>query len=307
MTFKSSLPTREVLATKSRGWGWRNKNQVKRITLHHCAGFKQSSINTLAYEENGASASLLVDDFEMVIINPPSVRFAYSDANNPSSIATVGIEMVNSAVGDKSGWPVSEKTIDNTVILCAEISLHYGLGTLVYGKNIFTHTQVSQLGTSCPGPFVLKRVNEIIRRANDLIRAGGVKQVERTSTTLWQGRVTANGGLNVRSGPGTNYNKIDAFAKGQVVNVEEEKDNWLRVSQQYQTWVSADFVKRIEEKKTYLVKVTGNGVNVRTEPWGRVVGAVYANEVFTVVDDSNKDFYKLKSGTYISKLYAKPM
>lgn len=41
-------------------------------------------------------------------------------------------------------------------------------------------------------------------------------------------RVTARSGLNVRSGPGTNYNKITAYSYGTTVKVYEIKNGWAK-------------------------------------------------------------------------------
>lgn len=66
------------------------------------------------------------------------------------------------------------------------------------------------------------------------------------NTVLWRGKVNT-AGLNVRSGPSTSYPRIDGLAKDTVVEVIQEKDNWLRLNRIVDSWVYAPYVTKIED------------------------------------------------------------
>lgn len=53
------------------------------------------------------------------------------------------------------------------------------------------------------------------------------------------GRVTASAGLNVRSGPGTQYDRLGALQLGSTVLYDDEQSGWLHV---IDGWVSAEYV-----------------------------------------------------------------
>lgn len=55
-------------------------------------------------------------------------------------------------------------------------------------------------------------------------------------------RVTAKSGLNIRSGPGTDYKKIGALNYGQVVNVTNIEDGWAKLAAP--GYVCADYLER---------------------------------------------------------------
>ncbi|MFL1432038.1 MULTISPECIES: SH3 domain-containing protein [unclassified Nocardiopsis] len=73
------------------------------------------------------------------------------------------------------------------------------------------------------------------------------EQVPAASTVWCRYKVSANGGLNIRSGPGTNYSIVGSLANGALVTASQNTTNGFR---QLGTnrWASS----------TYLVKQPGN-------------------------------------------------
>ncbi len=66
---------------------------------------------------------------------------------------------------------------------------------------------------------------------------GGLSKPPTTTRTA---TVTADSGLNVRSGPGTNYPIVDGLSKGSKVTVLEQSNGWCKIST---GWVSAEFLR----------------------------------------------------------------
>lgn len=272
---------------------------VTGVAIHHCASTNFTASYQFLQGSTGSSANFMISqDGNNVAAIVPTERASWANANYSKNHSTLTYELTNST--GSPTWKVSEATIAKLILMLVEAANFYGWKSYVRGVNFFLHSEVSQLGTSCPGPYVTSLADTIVSRTNQML--SGAKRPEKTSTTLWQGRVNVSS-LNVRSGPGTNYPVIDSFNLDQIVNIEEEKDGWLRVSQKYQTWVKADYIVKQVPQKDFLIKITGDVVNFRKSPWGQVLGTVKKGEVFTVVDDSHSGFYKLKSGVYVAKEY----
>ena len=53
------------------------------------------------------------------------------------------------------------------------------------------------------------------------------------------GRVNSNIGVNVRSGPGTNYGRVGGLGNNALVTIKEISSNWFRIDQ---GWVCADYI-----------------------------------------------------------------
>ena len=76
--------------------------------------------------------------------------------------------------------------------------------------------------------------------------------------------VTPSAGVNIRSGPGTDYGKVGAYAQGAVVAVLEERDGWGRTDM---GWVSMAYLELVETAQ----RVTDNGITIQQDiiPAGR--------------------------------------
>ena len=70
-------------------------------------------------------------------------------------------------------------------------------------------------------------------------------------------RVTPSIGVNVRSGPGTNYEKVTAYAQNTLVTVLETQDGWGRTDR---GWVSMDYLEAVDSRR-----VTDNGIVIRED------------------------------------------
>ena len=69
-------------------------------------------------------------------------------------------------------------------------------------------------------------------------------------------QVTPSVGVNIRSGPGTGYSKVGAYAQGTVVTVTATRDGW---GQTEKGWVSLDYLEAVEAAQ----RVTDNGLRIQ--------------------------------------------
>lgn len=67
--------------------------------------------------------------------------------------------------------------------------------------------------------------------------------------------------LNVRSGPGASFDKVNTVVMGSVLRVFESRDGWLKVSAGRDEWVSERFVTPVER-----ATVRSDTLNVRNGP-----------------------------------------
>ena len=67
--------------------------------------------------------------------------------------------------------------------------------------------------------------------------------------------------LNVRSGPGGSFEKVNTVTLGSVLRVFDARDGWLRISEGREEWVSDRFVHGVTR-----ARVKADTLNVRTGP-----------------------------------------
>lgn len=88
----------------------------------------------------------------------------------------------------------------------------------------------------------------------------------------YQVKVTANGGLNIRSGASTSYSRVGGYAKGSIVTVLAESNNFGKtnlgwISLAYTTRYTAVVKNEMAQKYTTgTYRVNANVLNVRTGP-----------------------------------------
>lgn len=129
------------------------------------------------------------------------------------------------------------------------------------------------------------------------------KEVTGMLTIIYEG----SDGVNYRTQP--NYEKASvagAVKKGTVLTVVGETGDFYKVKSGWYITKRADLVQFTQKETTKLAKIIykgSDGVNYRTQPNYKeesVAGVVHYGEVFTIVGEEG-DFWKLKSGVYLTK------
>lgn len=111
-----------------------------------------------------------------------------------------------------------------------------------------------------------------------------------SATSLSKAVVTA-GKLNVRNGPGTTYDVVDAVNKGEVVDIYDTKEGWKQI-EAGEKWVSGDYLEELQQGK-----ITVSALNVRSGPGTNHEAVEVLNEGAEVVIYENTDnWYRISSG-----------
>ena len=82
----------------------------------------------------------------------------------------------------------------------------------------------------------------------------------------YQVRITANGGLNIRTGASISYSKIGGYAKGSIVTILAESNGFGKTNR---GWISLAYTSRYTTAQKYTTgkhKVNASTLNVRTGP-----------------------------------------
>lgn len=108
------------------------------------------------------------------------------------------------------------------------------------------------------------------------VLADGIADGEIVQYEAWIGAVEPNVGLNVRTGPGTEYEVIAALQYGAQVHIVAEQDGWGQLASV--GWVCLDYVKRVDDLKMGdRVRVSSDavvyGTGTRWDSW--VYNAVF--------------------------------
>ena len=121
------------------------------------------------------------------------------------------------------------------------------------------------MATDCPG-FLMDYMGELNSVTDSRPSKNTTNNQHQEVST---GVVTANSGLNVRSGAGTNYSILGTIAKGQKVKIRGTVGKWYNIDYSSNGgWVSADYVK-VENNTPSTPTITNTSGN-----YGEVTASV---------------------------------
>lgn len=174
----------------------RDGHKIKKITVHHCAGIMSiEQIGT--FFKNGSrqvSAHYGIGNDGRIGQYVDEKNTAWTDGNWESNCTSVTIETSNSKTG--GDWKVGRKALKSLIKLVADIAYRNNLGTLVKGKNVTWHRMYAP--TTCPGNYLLSRMNYIVKEANKI-------NDKKRKLLYTVGSYKCLYPLNIRTGAGTNY------------------------------------------------------------------------------------------------------
>ena len=194
----SSLVNVVIPASESNFTYGRSGYNLRKITVHHCAGVM--SCESIGYlwqnPSRECSSHYGIGNDGRIGQYVDESNTAWTDSNWASNCSSVTIETSNCATG--GDWPVSDEALNSLIRLCADISIRNGLGLLVVGDNLTWHSMYA--ATECPGDYLRSRMQYIADEANKIISGGGGHKI--ATDGLW-GRDTT---LKIQEVLNVNYN-----------------------------------------------------------------------------------------------------
>lgn len=246
----------------------RSGSKINKIVIHHMATTNYDTVPGV-WKTRQASAHYGIGAKGEIRAYVDESNTAWHAGNWDVNISSIGIEHVNTT-GDPT-WLVAQATIDASARLCADIAKRYGLGNLVVGKNLFSHSDFS--ATACCGPYLKPRLQEIANKANAInygtstpppAPTGGLYRVRKN----WADAASQKGAFKDL----TNAKKIADTNAG--YSVFDDKGNKV-----YPNAAAVPVVK------TLTVQI--NGLNIRNKPSlsGAIVGSYNKGASWTLPKD----------------------
>ena len=141
---------------------------VKKLTPHHVAGV--ASVETLgeifAPTSRQASCQYGIGSDGRVGLYVYEKDRAWTSSNSANDSQAVTFELSNISVGGE--WPISDKVLEKFCQLAVDICLRNGIPELIYTGDETGNLTLHQMfaATSCPGPYFLRKLPEILSKIN---------------------------------------------------------------------------------------------------------------------------------------------
>lgn len=276
--------------------------KIDTITIHHmaCVGVTgKTCCDIFATPNRGASSNYCIGYKGDIACSAPENYRSWCSNSGTNDNRAVTIEVANSS-GDPK-WEISKESMNALLNLVTDICKRNGIKKLLWKNDKTLIGQVDKQNmtlhnwfapTGCPGPYLESKMGEIANNVN--ARLGSSEPDQNGGDEIYRVRKTWK---DVASQIGA-YKDYDLACKCADENpgyyVFNSKGKKL-----YPTTAPAN--------NDVIVKITADVLNVRKGPGTNypVVGVVYKNQVYTIVD--TEDLWgKLKSGFgWISLKYTK--
>lgn len=141
----------------------RSGRKIEMITIHHMAGVLSAKQCGRIFQGNRqASSHYGIGNDGEIAQYVDEANTAWANSNWNANCRAVTIETSNNKTG--GDWTVGDKALNSLIKLVADIAKRNNLGTLVKGKNVTWHRMYS--ATTCPGAYLLSKMDYIIEKAN---------------------------------------------------------------------------------------------------------------------------------------------
>ena len=229
----------------------RNGYKVCKITPHHMAGkLTAKRCGELFQDPNRqASANYGIGYNGEIYCYVDEDNRAYTSSNRANDCQAITIEVANSQNG--GDWPISDASWNSLVNLCVDICRRYGFRLEYDGTPNGSLTRHNMFAaTSCPGPYLESKFPELVKLVNARLEEQLQPAPEPTPETSTEGylvKVKADV-LNIRKGPGTNYDISGQIKDHGVYTIVAESDGtgaskWGKLKSGA-GWISLDYVER---------------------------------------------------------------
>ena len=226
----------------------RSGYKICKITPHHMAGkLTAKRCGELFQNPNRyASANYGIGYNGEILCYVDENDRAYTSSNRVNDCQAITIEVANSQNG--GDWPISDASWNSLVNLCVDICRRYGFRLEYDGTPNGSLTRHNMFAsTSCPGPYLQGKFPELVEVVNARLEGQPEPAPAPTPTEGYLVKVKVDV-LNIRKGPGTNYDMAGQIRDHGVYTIVAESDGqgaskWGKLKSGA-GWISLDYVER---------------------------------------------------------------
>lgn len=226
----------------------RNGYKICKITPHHMAGkLTAKRCGELFQDPNRqASANYGIGYNGEIYCYVDEDNRAYTSSNRANDCQAITIEVANSQNG--GNWPISDASWNSLVNLCVDICRRYGFRLEYDGTPNGSLTRHNMFAaTSCPGPYLQGKFPELVKLVNARLEEQPAPEPKPETSTNYLVKVKADV-LNIRKGPGTNYDISGQIKDHGVYTIVAESDGtgaskWGKLKSGA-GWISLDYVEK---------------------------------------------------------------
>ena len=282
---KSSLVQVNVPAYEGNFTYGRSGRKIEAITIHHMAGVLSTEQCGKIFQRVGryGSSHYGIGNDGKIGQYVDEENTAWTNSNWDSNCKSVTIETSNCENG--GNWRVSDNALNSLIKLVADIGNRNNLGTLVKGKNVTWHSMFTS--TSCPGAYLLSKMDYIISEANKINSGDEPKP---TTTGRKVGDTVTINGVYVSSDSTEKLNPL--YTRGTITRIIKGARNPYLIDNGNLGWTNDSCITSEDIKKGYSVGdvVNINGVYVSSTSSDKLVPAITRGTITRIIKGARNPY-----------------
>ena len=179
----SRLTNKYIVASPNNYMRGRGGYKVCKITPHHmaCLWSAERCAQSFQVEGRMASANYCIGSDGTIVCNVDEENRAWTSSNYYNDCQSITIEVANETCAPN--WTISTKAWNALVNLCVDICKRYGFRLNYTGNANGSLTEHRMFAsTSCPGPFLHDRMNQLAKEVNARLDGSSVNVSTPTAT-----------------------------------------------------------------------------------------------------------------------------
>ena len=280
----------------------RDGSPIKKITIHHMAAnlsIEQCG-DVFAPTSRGASATYGVGTDGRIGQYVDEAFRPWTSGSYENDKQAVTIEVANDQIG--GNWHVGNVAIEATINLCVDICKRNGISKLIFTGNASGNLTMHKYfqATACPGRYLESKFPYIAEEVNKRLNGGSTTVKPPTSSQNGNTVKIVNDAIYVLNGPGPNYGIVQTVYKNEVFTIVDTNNGYGKLKSGL-GWIYLGYTKPVttnsSQSNAYTVKIVNAAIYIldAANVNANIVGTVYKNEVYTIVEVQN-GYGKLKSG-----------
>lgn len=243
-----------------------------KIFVHHMAGVMSPLQCDKALRSRGVSTHYGIGSDGSIGSFVDEAQTAWAVGSRYWNQRSISIEVSNDG-GERTGWHVSDKALQATIKLVADIATRWGYKAVTFTGNtdgvLCAHKWVA--GTACPGSYLYSKFNYIATEATKLMqKGGGAMQAtyNATDAQLWQ-IVDAGGGfVKIKNKAGTVLDikggSLEPMKNGRTVQAYKDNGTDAQLWRMVESPVGGvRFFAKLDER--FCLDVKGGAINKRAQ------------------------------------------
>lgn len=233
----------------------RSGYKICKFTPHHMAGkLSAERCGELFQNPNRcASSNYGIGNDGTIVCYVDEDNRAYTSSSKNNDCQAITVEVSNSSGG--GDWPISDAAWNSLIDLAVDVCTRYNFRLEYTGTKTGSLTRHNMFAaTSCPGPYLQSRFDELARIVNE--RLDG-KKPEPDTSIGYLVKVKADV-LNIREDAGTNYDIVGQIRDHGIYTIIAKKDGagaskWGKLKSGA-GWISLDYVEQQTSGKVTVEK-----------------------------------------------------